>query len=68
VTDLQTFFHMGGYALYVWPSFLISFLVLLANVMYSKSQYKRVVRETAKRAEALAQKKSREAITKKVNP
>ncbi len=67
MAELQTFFHMGGYALYVWPSFLISLIVLLANVMYSKAQYKRVLRETAVRAEALAQKKSQGNSTKQFN-
>jgi len=56
VAELQAFFHMGGYAMYVWPSFLISLLVLLGNVMYSKSQYRRVLRETAIRVDALAKK------------
>jgi len=67
VAELQTFFHMGGYALYVWPAFLISLIVLVANVMHSKSQYKRVLRETASRVDALAQKKSQSQPSDKVN-
>jgi len=64
VAEVQAFFHMGGYALYVWPSFLISLLVLLGNVMYSRAQYKRVLRETAIRVDALAKRKSQNNTTK----
>jgi len=67
VAEIQSFFHMGGYALYVWPAFLISLAVLLGNVMYSKAQYKRVLRETAMRVEALADKKPRTTTRRKVN-
>ncbi len=30
---MSEFFHMGGYAPYVWSSYAISFVVLLANVI-----------------------------------
>ena len=30
---MSEFFHMGGYAVYVWSSFGISFIVLLLNVI-----------------------------------
>jgi len=59
VAELQAFFHMGGYAFYVWPSFLISLAVLAGNVMYSKVQFKRVLRETAIRADALSKKNAK---------
>jgi len=49
---------MGGYAMYVWPSILITLVVLIANVWLSKLQYKRVVHETKIRVNALAQKKA----------
>lgn len=29
--DLAAFFAMGGYAVYVWPSYAIALVVLLAN-------------------------------------
>lgn len=67
MAELQAFFHMGGYAWYVWPAFLISLLVLVANVMFSKAQYRRVLRETAIRAEIVAQKKSHANTKKKFN-
>lgn len=58
MSDMATFFHMGGYALYVWPALLITLVVLLANVFVSRMQYKRVLTETAMRAKARAESKS----------
>jgi len=51
------FFHMGGYAFFVWTSYGITFAVLLALVVSSLTQRKRViarVRRAIKR-EALQQ-------------
>ena len=31
--NLGEFFHMGGYAFYVWTSYAIAFVVLAANVV-----------------------------------
>ena len=31
---MSEFFNMGGYAVFVWSSFGISFLVLLLNVLF----------------------------------
>lgn len=30
---LEQFFMMGGYALYVWPAYLITAVVLIANII-----------------------------------
>lgn len=30
---LQTFLHMGGYALYVWTSYGLALIVLILNVV-----------------------------------
>lgn len=30
---MADFFAMGGYALYVWPSYAVAFLVLAANIV-----------------------------------
>ena len=30
---LGEFFHMGGYAFYVWSAYGVAFIVLLANVI-----------------------------------
>jgi len=43
---------MGGYAFFVWTSFGISFVVLLANVLITKAQYKSTLKQTAAKAKA----------------
>jgi len=60
MAELQNFFHMGGYAWYVWPSFLISLFVLVANVWFARVQYRRVLRETTRRIAVQTQKRSTE--------
>ena len=41
--SLQAFFAMGGYGLYVWPSFIVAIVVVGANVIIAKKAYKRSV-------------------------
>jgi len=43
----MTFFQMGGYALYVWPCFVISAVTLLALYLQSRQRLKTVERELA---------------------
>lgn len=31
--DWQQFFHMGGYAFYVWTSYSLAFVILLINLI-----------------------------------
>lgn len=47
------FFAMGGYALYVWSSFGVCALVLIAEPMSVRTRFKAIVRRLKK--EALAQ-------------
>ncbi|MBS1269554.1 MAG: Heme exporter protein D [Gammaproteobacteria bacterium] len=42
------FFHMGGYAMYVWPSFGLAFVVLVANVAWAVKR-KRYILDDLKR-------------------
>ena len=42
---LQTFFDMGGYAAYVWPSFAVFFIVLIADSLVPGLRRRRVLRE-----------------------
>ena len=30
---MSEFFAMGGYAVYVWPSFLLTAIILVANIL-----------------------------------
>jgi heme exporter protein D len=38
--SMQEFFAMGGYALYVWPSYGLTLIVLLANIIIPVLQRK----------------------------
>ena len=40
---MSEFFEMGGYAFYVWMSFGISALVILANIMLPIWQHKQAL-------------------------
>jgi heme exporter protein D len=44
---MAEFFHMGGYALYVWTSFGIAFVVLLLNIVLPLQQHREVLRQAA---------------------
>lgn len=36
----QEFFNMGGYGFYVWTSYAVTIVVLLANVIITRLQHK----------------------------
>jgi len=38
--SVQEFFAMGGYALYVWPSYGLTLIVLIANIIIPVMQRK----------------------------
>jgi heme exporter protein D len=38
--SLQEFFAMGGYAFYVWPSYGLTLIVLIANIIIPVVQRK----------------------------
>lgn len=42
---MNEFFNMGGYAVFVWSSFGISFLVLLLNVVFPLMHRKQLLRD-----------------------
>lgn len=48
--ELLEFFRMGGYAMYVWPAFGITGLVLGGIVVWSSRELKHVRTETFRRA------------------
>jgi heme exporter protein D len=51
--NLNEFFHMGGYAFYVWTSYGIALAVLLINVILPLRQRKKLmgdINRAAKRA------------------
>ena len=48
--NLNEFFHMGGYAFYVWTSYGIALLVLLINVILPLRQRKQLLGRIARAA------------------
>ena len=46
--SVQEFFAMGGYALYVWPSYGLTLIVLLANIIIPVLQRKQFFRKSLK--------------------
>ena len=53
------FFHMGGYAFFVWTSYGLAFVVVVANIIAPLMQRKKVVKQikrTIKREQIAAQK------------
>ncbi len=40
---MSDFFAMGGYAVYVWPSFGLALIVLVANIVAPMQQRKRTL-------------------------
>jgi len=51
--NLNEFFHMGGYAFYVWTSYGIALVVLLLNALLPFRQRRKLltdIKRTARRA------------------
>jgi heme exporter protein CcmD len=45
---LTEFFDMGGYAWFVWPSYLVTFVIVLLNVYWARRIHRRA-RDDARR-------------------
>ena len=48
--SLNEFFHMGGYAFYVWTSYGIALIVLLANILLPARQRRKLLADIARSA------------------
>jgi len=48
--NLTEFFHMGGYAFYVWTSYGVALVVLLLNVALPLRQRKKLLDNIARAA------------------
>lgn len=57
--NLYDFFAMGGYATYVWPSYAIFMIVLLANFIYPIWLKKQIMLDL-KRKQKLAARRMQE--------
>jgi heme exporter protein D len=46
--SVQEFFAMGGYAIYVWPAYGLTLIVLLANIIIPVVQRKQFLNKALK--------------------
>jgi len=49
--NLEAFFHMGGYAYYVWSAYGIALVVLAYNFISPAWQRRRLLRDINRRAQ-----------------
>ncbi|MDX1655085.1 MAG: heme exporter protein CcmD [Candidatus Competibacteraceae bacterium] len=50
MSELKEFFHMGGYALYVWPSYVLAVVVLALNGLAPRWRRRWLINDLARRA------------------
>jgi heme exporter protein D len=48
--SLNEFVHMGGYAFYVWTSYGLALIVLLANIVLPARQRRKLLTDIARSA------------------
>lgn len=52
MSSLQSFLHMGGYAVYVWPAYFLTLVVLVFNAispLKREDRFFRLLAESKKR-------------------
>ena len=54
--NLNEFFHMGGYGFYVWTSYGISLIILLANIVAPLRQRRKLLNDIARTARRRARR------------
>ena len=54
--SLNEFFHMGGYGFYVWTSYGIALVVLLANIIAPLRQRRKILNNIAHTAKRRARR------------
>ena len=47
--SLSEFFHMGGYAFYIWPAYGVALCVLLANILIPYGRQKQLMNKLERR-------------------
>jgi heme exporter protein D len=56
--SLNEFFHMGGYGIYVWSSYGITLIVLLANIIAPLRQRRKLLNNIARTARCRARRET----------
>jgi heme exporter protein D len=54
--NLNEFFHMGGYGFYVWTSYGITLIILLANIIAPLRQRRKILNDIARTAKRRARR------------
>jgi heme exporter protein D len=49
MSSWSEFIHMGGYAMYVWPSYALGLIVLVANVVIPLLRKKQIIRDISRK-------------------
>jgi heme exporter protein D len=49
--NIAEFFHMGGYALYVWGSYGVTLVVLALNVLLARQRQRQVLHTLVRSAQ-----------------
>lgn len=49
--NLVEFINMGGYAAFVWPSYVVALAVLIGNVVAARASHRRAMAEALRRAQ-----------------
>ena len=47
--EFKEFLYMGGYARYVWPSYIIAAVILFANWQVARRRWRRAIRAVKQR-------------------
>lgn len=66
--SLEQFFHMGGYALYVWSSYGLAFAVLLANLILPLRRQRQLIDSLERAQRQETRKQAGRATTVGDNP
>lgn len=45
---MSEFFSMGGYGLFIWPSFGITFLLMIGEVIYLRRQHRTILQRLSR--------------------
>ena len=46
---MNEFFAMGGYAQYVWPSYVLALIILVANIIAPMQQRNKILTDIARK-------------------
>ena len=60
---VQSFFEMGGYAMYVWPAYAVFFIVLIADTVAPRLRRRRLLAELRARVARQSARQERDSTS-----